>query len=117
MVTIQGEISVDSDIPGVDAEKLGPFTIQIDRDGSLFRRKIALPAGQWITPDLEGLTPWLFCIFPIGATYQVQVGFGQGEPIVLDAGGPPAIFTGSQVPSMRAVGGASEVIFFVMTAS
>ena len=116
MITISGEIAVDSEIPGVDAERLGPFTIQVDRDGSIFRQKLTLPAGVWTTPNIGDAVPWLFLIVNIGAA-PVAVGFGQGEPILIDVGGPPASWTGSQVPSMKAVGAAGAVLILVITAA
>jgi hypothetical protein len=116
MVTITGEIIVDSDVPGVDADRLGPFTLQIDRDGSTFRRRIALTSGVPLTPNMDGLTPWLIAIFNTG-TKPVTVSFGAEDPIVLDVGGPPAQFTGATIPALTANGGDSEVVFFAITAA
>jgi hypothetical protein len=112
-VVFTGEITVDSAIPGVDSDRIGPFTIQVEKTVSVFRQAVTLLNGVWYTPNLEGKTPWLIQIFNTGAC-PIKVGFGQGEPILIDVAGPPATFTGSQVPSLCASGGNSNVIVFIL---
>lgn len=114
MITVSGEITVTSALPDVDADRLGQFSVSWDVDGDTFRRKITLPDGVWVTPNVDGLTVKYIAVFITGA-FPVDIGFGQGEPIQLVVGGPPASWPGAQIPSLRAVGGASEVVFFAVT--
>jgi hypothetical protein len=113
MLTFTFDLFLDSDVPGLEEDHIGPATLQISKGSDVLRRKATLTNGKWTTVDYGEGTPWLWFVIVTGSK-DVEIGFGQGTPMTVENGGPPQIWTGSDIPSFKPVGGDSEIIVFIV---
>lgn len=111
------QASLPSIVPGVNIEQIGPVNLSIDGGVEAIRRTKVLSAADWFTLDVgdASVVPWFWFLVCIHATNSVDVGFGQSAPMLLEPGGPPAIWTGADIPMARGHGGESKLLYCVIT--
>jgi hypothetical protein len=111
------EASFPSSLPGVDYERIGPAQVSVEAGVEAIRRAKVLSAVEWWTLDKgdDDVVPWFWYIVCTHATNGVDLGFGSTPVMYLEAGGPPAIWTGSEIPTVRGHGGESKILYVLIT--
>jgi hypothetical protein len=110
-ITLNFDIAKDSVIQGLNEEHIGPIFLTVDKGDDFVRKRVTVNANEWKTLDAGDVgTPWAWVVINVGDN-NVEVGFGQGQTMVLEPSGLPAIWTGSTVPYAKGESASSEVLY------
>ena len=109
-------ITIDArldDGAGLVLDQVGPLTLIVSElVGPSLRRTLTLQAGVYVTLDAGEITPHFWLLWNVHATETLYAGFGQDNPVVLEAK-QAAIWFGSAVPYAAGATGESKLMYWV----
>jgi len=113
-LTLNFEAVLDEDITGVDALHFGLAQFTFATDGDALERRVTLPSGAYTTLDTGSMTgPFYWLLLNVHDNVDVKVGFGSGDPIVLEPG-ELAWWSGTDIAYAIGDGAESRLLYWVI---